>query len=70
MKRVEGSILSRDYKKHIQVGGSTAGGLCFLNLHRDQGMGIRKGQALFKDRVQTSHSYLHKGLEGTGSPCH
>lgn len=46
MKRVEESILSRDYKKHIQVGGRE--GFPFSDLQGSQGLGNRKSQALFK----------------------
>lgn len=53
MKRVEESILSRDYKKHIQVGGSTPGDLSFWNLQGGQVLGNRKGPSLFKDKAQT-----------------
>lgn len=52
MKRVEESILSRDYKKHIQAGGSTPGSFSFSNLRGGQGPGNRKGQALFKARAR------------------
>lgn len=47
MKRVEESILSRDYKKHIQVGGSTPGGPPCWKLHQGQGWGNRKVQSVF-----------------------
>ena len=51
MRRVEESILSRDYKKHIQVGGREY--FSFLNLQGGQGLGSRKGQAFLKARAQT-----------------
>lgn len=52
MKRVEESILSRDYKKHIKVGGGTPGGLSFWNCQEGQGLGNKKGQSLLKDKAQ------------------
>lgn len=52
MKRAEESILSRDYKKHIQVGGSPHS-LSSFSLQRGPGLGSRKGQSLFKVGART-----------------
>lgn len=53
MKRVEESILSRDYKKHIQVGGKIAKASPSGLTREGPGLGNRKGQSLFKFRAQT-----------------
>lgn len=52
MRRVEESILSRDYKKHIQASGSSPGSFSFSNLWGGQGLGNGKGWALFKAKAQ------------------
>lgn len=69
MKRVEESILSRDYKKHIQVGGKIA---------KASPSGLtREVQVLAIGKASPSSSsghrpdaYLHRGLEETSVPCH
>lgn len=52
MKRVEESILSRDYKKHIQVSGSSPGAFPPESPGK-LGSEPQESQTLFKDRAQT-----------------
>lgn len=70
MKRAEESILSRDYKKHIQVGGQSPTA-CPPSVSREvQVWAVGKASPLFKVGARTRCSYLNEGLEETVSPCH
>lgn len=69
MKRAEESILSRDYKKHIQVGGGPHS-LSSFSLQEGPGLGNRKGPSLLKVVARTDALTLMRVWKKQCPKCH